>query len=315
LLLTLFAANLWGVFEIPLPGGLADRVGRPHAEPTLRGHFATGAFATLLATPCSAPFLGSAVGFALSRGAFEITAIFLALGVGLAVPYLVVAAFPALARHLPRPGRWMKVLRAVLGVALAGTAMWLLTVLSSQTGATAALAVGGAMFVIVVLLLVGRKMVRPGGAVAWAVTAVVAAMALAAPATLGSRPAATEIAAADRAIWTTFDGDRISDLVRDGTVVFVDVTADWCLTCQVNKKLVLDRDPVAAELDGNGVVAMLADWTRPDPVIADYLARFGRYGIPFNAVYGPGAPRGLPLPELLTGDAVMAAIRRARAGS
>jgi suppressor for copper-sensitivity B len=111
--------------------------------------------------------------------------------------------------------------------------------------------------------------------------------------------------------WRGFDRDAIDRLVGDGKVVFVDVTADWCLTCQVNKKLVLDSDAVRARLAAPETVPMRADWTRPDPAINDYLRSFGRYGIPFNAVYGPSAPQGLALPEILTTEAVLEALKRA----
>src|SRR5262249_38584141 len=132
LIVTLFAANLWGWFEIGLPGEIMDRLDRgpdsAQRRGTLRGSFVTGAFPTWLATPCSAPFLGTAVGFALARGPAEIAAIFAAIALGLALPYLALAALPGFAAYLPRPGRWMMALRVVLGVAMAGTAAWLLTV-------------------------------------------------------------------------------------------------------------------------------------------------------------------------------------------
>jgi len=308
--LALFAANLWGFFEIGLPAGLADRLGAPGRAESGLGHFMTGAFATLLATPCSAPFLGTAVGFALSRGSAEIAMVFLALGNGLALPYLAVAAAPRLARLLPRPGAWMAVLRRVLGVALIGTALWLLTVMAAQVDWLIALGVGAAVAAMVAALgLASHRRTVPGFA---ARIVAIAAIAAAVVLPLVSGSAAAPTAGADRAEqWAEFDRARIATLVREGKVVFVDVTADWCLTCQVNKALVLDRDPVAARLADPDLIAMVADWTRPDPAIADYLSRFGRYGIPFNAVYGPGAPKGLPLPELLTAEIVIDAIRRA----
>jgi suppressor for copper-sensitivity B len=111
--------------------------------------------------------------------------------------------------------------------------------------------------------------------------------------------------------WQPFDESRIAPLVRDGKVVFVDVTAAWCVTCQANKRLVVDRPPVVDHLQGDGIVAMLADWTKPNDAIARYLADHGRYGIPFNIVYGPSAPGGIVLPELLTSDAVLAALKQA----
>ncbi|MBP2310880.1 protein-disulfide reductase DsbD family protein [Azospirillum soli] len=312
-LVTLFAANLWGLFEVPLPRALADRMGGPEGH-GLGGQFATGAFATLLATPCSAPFLGTAVGFALANGPAEVFAIFAALGVGLALPYLLVAAFPRVARLLPRPGRWMVGLRRVLGGALALTAVWLLSVLAVQVGEVAALSVAVLMVGLVVALWVGRGLAaRWAGA---ALAGLLALVAFAVPATfgpsVGAAPAVTD--AATR--WVPFAEDAIREHVAAGRTVFVDVTADWCITCQANKKLVLDRGEVAKRLeDGAAVIAMRADWTRPDEGIARYLAKHGRYGIPFNIVYGPGAPDGIALPELLTEGAVLDALNRARGKS
>ena len=307
-IITLFACNLLGIFEISLPawlGGLAAGGANPDSRSGLAGHFATGAFATLLATPCSAPFLGTAVGFALARGAPEILAIFAALGLGLALPYILVAAAPGLATRLPRPGAWMVTLRRILGLALAGTALWLLTVMAAQIGPSGAAAVGALLVAIpLVLSLHGRlPMAARGGLVALLILA-----GLAAPAGFSApEPADSAVAEA----WEPFDLAAIDRHVAEGKVVFVDVTADWCITCQVNKALVIDQGEVAERLAGDRVVRMRADWTLPSDEIAAYLASFGRYGIPFNAVYGPGSPEGAILPELLTNEAVITALEGA----
>jgi suppressor for copper-sensitivity B len=313
LIVVLFACNLWGFFEIRVPrfvAAMAERRSGPgHDLHGLGSHFLTGAFATLLATPCSAPFLGTAVGFAFARGAAEIFAIFAALGVGLALPYLLVAAVPGLATLLPRPGAWMVTLRRVLGLALAATGAWLISVLATQQGLAAATAVAVAVVALIAVLWAGRRrdgvMRRLAPATALGLAALTLAVSLLPSA--GSPPAA--VAAEDH--WQPFDRQAIPALVQDGKLVFVDVTADWCLTCKLNKSLVLERDPVVAWLRSDDVVAMRADWTRPDEDIARYLESFGRYGIPFNAVYGSGTPGGLPLPELLTVDAVVGAVAAA----
>ena len=297
-LLVLFACNLWGVFEVPLPRAVAAMV-----EHGALGSVVTGAFATLLATPCSAPFLGTALGFALAAGAPEIAAIFLMLGIGMALPYLLVAAIPALARALPRPGRWMLYLRWLLGLLLFGTTLWLLAILSGELGWRAALAVALLLGFAALALAVLREPVSRWGVIAAALVA-----AFAVPA-LSPSPGAARVIDAGR--WQAFDPTAIAGLVRDGHVVLVDVTADWCLTCKVNERLVLDSAPVRTALAQPSTVAMRADWTRPNPAISAYLARFGRYGIPFNAVYGPAAPGGLPLPELLTVGAVTEALAEA----
>jgi suppressor for copper-sensitivity B len=312
LLLVLFAANLWGWFEIRLPYALSGALANAPAgaREDRWGAFFTGALATLLATPCSAPFLGTAVGFALASGPAEIFAVFAALGFGLALPYLVVAAVPALAQRMPRPGRWMIGLRYILGLAMIGTALWLLGVLVSQIGARATAALAGLLVLLLAFLWSVRGDAGRRRGLRIAGVAAVAIIALVLPARV-SPPDETA-----RAIpgWQAWDRAEVDRLVAAGQVVLVDVTADWCITCQVNKSLVLTRGEVGERLAGEGsapVVAMRADWTRPDPRIAEYLASFGRYGIPFNVVYGPAAPSGIPLPELLISDQVLAAFDRA----
>ncbi|MEM7642651.1 MAG: protein-disulfide reductase DsbD domain-containing protein [Pseudomonadota bacterium] len=296
-LMTLFAANLFGAFEMRL-GSVAMTGMAKAGGQGLRGDFATGAFAALMATPCSAPFIGTAVTYALTSGPAEILAVFLAMGIGLALPYLAVAARPSLVRKLPRPGRWMETLKIVLGLLLMATVLWLLTVLAGAAGLRVALIVGGLAIALLVALKVGRTAPVAGAGLA----ALVLAAALVPPAPV------TRVSSVI-GVWQPFDRDRIAAEVADGQVVFVDVTADWCLTCVANKRLVLDRGEVAAAL--GAVVALQADWTRPDPGIANYLEAHGRFGIPFNAVYGPGAPDGIALPELLTEGAVLEALARA----
>jgi suppressor for copper-sensitivity B len=312
LVVSLFAANLWGAFNIRLPALLTRPI---EQAPTkgLTGSFATGAFAALLATPCSAPFVGTAAAFALSRGPVEIAVVFLALGLGLALPYLGVAAVPSLAFALPRPGPWMISVRRLLGVALALTGIWLLTVISAQTGVTVAAVIAGIVGVVWLVLTLGHfKYSMPGRAIAVAV-AVLCAAALAVPLVPGSRTAEAPGRIASEGHWVAFDEAAIPGLVAQGKVVFVDVTADWCITCKVNKAAVLERPPVADLLARTDVVTMRADWTRPDDRIARYLNSFGRYGIPFNAIYAAGSPRGQALPELLTTATVLERLNQALA--
>ncbi len=255
-----FAANLFGWFQIPMPAfvGWASVAGEGRLAGDHSKAFFSGVLATALATPCSAPFVGTAVGFALSRGAAEILLIFASLGLGLAAPYLAIAVAPGMVGLLPRPGPWMRWVKRILGISLLATAIWLASVIGGQMGWTKSWWVGS-----------------------------------------------------QQGPWIAFDEKRIALLVGEDKLVFVDVTADWCLTCQANKKLVLNRDPVGQRLRAPRMVAMLADWTNPDPAISGFLARFARYGIPFNVVFGPKAPEGVVLPELLTTDAVMRAIGQA----
>jgi suppressor for copper-sensitivity B len=305
-LVTLFAANLFGWFEVPLPQFLGD-LGGSGATHGVVGHFATGAFATLLATPCSAPFLGTALGFALANGLPEIFSIFTLLGIGMALPYLAVAAFPKLAQRLPRPGKWMMRVKLLLGLLLLGTAGWLVSVVAALLGFELAIGMGAVMLAALVLLALVRgksaalRLPVMGGTV-------IAAIAIS---FFGQAPAAGGHKGAPTGMWKPWDQAAIAQEVQAGHLVFVDVTAEWCLTCQVNKATVVYRGEVAKRLTAPGIVAMQADWTRPNDEIAAYLASFGRYGIPFDAVYGPGAPDGIPLPELLTEEDVLQALDKA----
>jgi suppressor for copper-sensitivity B len=320
-LLTLFACNLWGFFEIPLPGWMGDLAlrhsghsqGRAHS---LEGQFLTGAFATLLATPCSAPFLGTAIGFAMARDASETYAVFFALGLGFAAPYLTMVAAPQLATRLPRPGPWMTSLRRLLGLALALTALWLISVLAVQVSVNAAANVA-VLLLFLGAVLWGQAGKTPRIALPRLLLRLVAALLVFAVLVVPGRfeEAVTPPLPSDD-FWQPFDRAAIPALVASGRVVLVDVTAQWCLTCKVNKKLALERDEVMQLFDPlsdhGGVIAMRADWTRRDDDIAAYLAGFGRFGIPFNVVYGPAAPRGSVLPELLTPARVVEAITLAR---
>ncbi|MBI2235989.1 MAG: thioredoxin family protein [Magnetospirillum sp.] len=310
-LLGLFAANLWGLFEIALPSWLLDRSGGTGGQHhTLLGHFLSGAFATLLATPCSAPFLGTAVGFALARGPLEIVAVFTALGVGMAAPFLAIAVWPDAACRLPRPGAWMVRVKMLMGVALTATGLWLLTVLAVQTGMAAALLAGGSVAAAVAVLGLRRRFPERSQPAVPATVAALIALAVAAPFHLDEAPAGTAQASSSVG-WVAFERDAIPRLLAEGKTVFVDVTADWCITCKVNKAAVIERGEVARRLGQQGVVAMRADWTRPDEGISRFLADHGRYGIPFDVVYGPGAPAGVPLSELLTEAETLAALDRA----
>ncbi|MEG3619444.1 protein-disulfide reductase DsbD domain-containing protein [Magnetovibrio sp. PR-2] len=314
LVVTLFACNLWGFFEVHLPEGVSE-LGAPTTHVHgLGSHFMTGALATLLATPCSAPFLGTAVGFALARGTFEILAIFAALGVGLALPYLLVALRPAFATKMPKPGRWMVILRRILGFALAGTGVWLVSILAIQVSQLAAALIGAILVVIAAMLFIHKRLHHRYGRMDWGAVAILSVLAFGVPDTISTSSEPASEPKLD-ALWTTFDQAAIREHVVAGRVVFVDVTAEWCITCQVNKAVVISDDIVYDRLTSSGTVAMQADWTRPSTVITNYLSSFGRYGIPFNAVYGPGAPGGIALPELLSTSEVISALDKAGSGA
>ncbi len=310
-IVTLFACNLWGFFEIVLPARLSKWVGQStDAEHGVLGEFTAGAFATLLATPCSAPFIGTAVGFALAGGTSQILIIFAALGVGLAVPYLAIAFVPRLVHVMPKPGAWMVTFRTILGFALAATAIWLLTVLAGQLGLSGTAFVAGLLLALIAILGLPLRSIltRP---VATILATILCFAAIFSAFFISPRQKALVTSEfADRIQWQAFDRNAIKSLISQGQIIFVDVTADWCITCKTNKSLAIDTDAVSKRLSDN-VVTMRADWTLPSDEISAFLANYGRFGIPFNIVYGPGAPRGHVLPELLTPNIIMQALDKA----
>ncbi|MEP5758338.1 MAG: protein-disulfide reductase DsbD domain-containing protein [Litoreibacter sp.] len=299
-IMVLFAANLAGFFEITLPQSWTTKMARADGQPGLVGDFATGALAAVMATPCSAPFLGTAVTVALAGSNLDTISIFTALGAGLALPYLLVAAKPSLVQRLPKPGAWMNVVKLVLAGLMAATALWLGSVLHSIIGNIGIGLLAVALLITILGVSQARNMFRAGGL----------AIGLAAILIAPSFTAAPVIAVTDET-WMPFDEAEIASYVADGQIVFVDVTAAWCLTCKANKSLVLEREAVQTRLNAENTMAMVADWTRPDPTILAYLQKNDRFGIPFNIIYGPGAPEGIPLPEILTQDAVLQAFAQA----
>lgn len=307
--LAVFATSLAGLFEITLPQSLNTRLARiDEGRVPLIGDFLTGAFSAILATPCSAPFLGTAVAFALTGQPMDIVAIFTALGVGLAIPYLLVAVHPKLTAALPKPGRWMVGLKWVLSATLLSTIGWLVWVMAGVAGDTAATATALATTVLVLVIWTGATLPP---ILRWTALLLPLAAALAIPVATASKDQADLLEPTGEIPWITFSRPEIARLVSRGEVVFIDVTADWCLTCKANKALVLERGEVLATLQSDKAIPMQADWTRPDDVIARFLEDNGRFGIPFNIVYGPSAPEGIALPEILSTAAVLDALDKA----
>lgn len=306
-ILVALGANLLDLYEIRLPWRLAGLFGKPAGSQSIAAHFFNGFIMTLLATPCSAPFVGTAVGFALAQGPWQIFEIFLALGLGMASPYLVLAAVPQVGLFFPRPGPWMQTVRRVAAVTMVGTAVWLLTVLAAVSSLQTALVTGAAFGLIVWALAVHRQ--RFAHAIAGSLIAGLAgtAILLAAGQTTPARESASGAVQ-----WQRFAPQNIQAMVKSGRTVFVDVSAAWCVTCKVNEATIIDSAPIRQRLTAD-VVPTQGDWTKPDAAISAYLQSFGRFGLPFNVVFGPGAPDGIVLPELLTQEAVLAAFDAASA--
>ena len=290
----------------------------------MAGDFLAGVLATILATPCSAPFVGVAIGVALTGSLAELFGIFIALGVGLATPWILIMIAPGLISALPKPGMWMVWLKKTLALLLVGTALWLGSILFviSGTVITGILCVG---IIMVIWGLTGYGRIFPRLSVLVGSLVVLGMLVVPPPFVVTSGPKAATSKGlfsdnvASAVDWQSWQPAMVELLVDEGKTVFVDVTAAWCLTCKANKSLVIDRAPVASHLrqmvDEGNLVLLQADWTRPNDEITAFLESHQRFGIPFNVIYGPHAPEGIQLDELLTDDTVLAALNRAMSGS
>ena len=303
----LFTANMLGLFEIQLPVSMQTWLATKGGHSYI-GHYLQGVFATLLATPCTAPFLGTAVGFALGASTWELFAIFTALGLGMALPWLLIALFPSVALLLPKPGKWMGTIKLIFGLLILITCLWLVSLLSNFIGLFYTIFV--VLFIFVSLgLLVLKKYGKRVFVIVFSCFLLVSSVAFI-TASLTAKYWATPLN--EEIVWTPLDVQVINQEVSKGNVVFVDVTADWCVTCKANKIGVLLQDPVYSALQQQNVVAMKGDWTVRSDSVTAYLQSFERYGVPFNIVYGPAAPNGIELSTILNSEDVLDAIQQAK---
>ena len=300
LLVLAIGLNLAGLFELPVigvGGGLAGAGG-------VGGAFWTGALAAFVATPCAGPFLGTALGAAVLLPAVEAMAIFVGLGLGLALPFLLLGFVPSLRARLPRPGAWMDTLRRILAVPMLVTALGLAWVLGRQAAVNGmAAGLAAALLLALGLWWAGRRQAAMQGGTWWpALVATMAALAICAAVPQAPPAAATVANAGDE----PFSETRLAALRAEGRPVFLYFTADWCLTCKVNESVAIDRAEVTKAFAAAHVATMTGDWTRGDPAISRFLAAHQRSGVPFYLFYpaGGGSPRELPqvlTPGLLAG--------------
>ena len=298
-LVTAIALNLAGLFHVSGPS--FEQQGK---SGELAGSFGTGALAAFIATPCSAPFMASALGAALLLPPIQALFVFAALGFGLALPFLAIGWIPALRSRLPRPGAWMATLQRVLSVPMFITAIGLVWVLGRQVGIDGmALGLVAAFVLAMGLWWVGRRQVS-GGSRSWLPLLPAALVAIAA-ASLVPAVASVPTAVAQTKLVEPFSEARLTELRASGTPVFVDFTADWCLTCKVNDAAAIDRAATKAAFARHGVVTLVGDWTSGDPRITRFLADHGRNSIPFYLFYAPGQQARV-LPQLLTTNGLVA---------
>ncbi|MFK4707224.1 thiol:disulfide interchange protein [Roseateles asaccharophilus] len=302
-LLFLVGLNLSGFFDVGgsftgIGSGLAARQG-------LAGSFFTGVLAAVVATPCTAPFMGAALAFALSQPAAVMLAVFLALGLGLALPFLILAFWPAAQRWLPRPGAWMDKFKQFLAFPMYGAVVWLLWVLAQQAGPDGvALALIG-----LVVIAFGLWWRNASGASAVGTVAALAGVVLALGLSTWIKPVAADVATAGAAAGhEPYSAERVTELRAQNKPVFINMTASWCISCLVNERVALSRPEVKDAFAKAGITYLKGDWTREDPKITAVLKAHGRSGVPLYLYYAPGAAEAQVLPQILTPGLVIEAV-------
>jgi thiol:disulfide interchange protein DsbD len=303
-LFTVIGLNLAGLFEFGtfVPSSVANL----QAKHPVVDSFLTGMLAVAVASPCTAPFMGASLGLAVGLPAGQALAVFAAIGLGLALPYLVAGFVPAVARVLPRPGAWMNTFRRLMAFPMFATVVWLVWVLGQQTGIDGA---GALLALLVSMAFVLWALTLRGRPRAIFATLSIALFALLA---LGAGPHVTKLTETSPATaavgrWQPWAPGKVDQLLASGRPVFVDFTAAWCVTCQYNKKTTLANAAVLADFDAKNVQLLRADWTRRDPAITAALAQLGRNGVPVYVLYQTGrAP--VVLSEILGVDEVRGAL-------
>jgi thiol:disulfide interchange protein DsbD len=313
-LVFLFAMNLFGVFEITLPGSAATSLDHAGSGGGYVASFFQGLFATLLATPCTAPFLGSALGFAFGQSPSVILAMFASVALGMSIPYVLLSARPGWRKWIPKPGTWMERLKQFMGFPLLATNIWLLWVLQNQRGS-------GALLALLALLLILGFCAWVYGALPLASTGlrrvslilIILLLGGASPVLLKrileSEPLSPSSGSREGIDWIPYSSVALESLRSQGKPVFLDFTASWCLTCQFNEKTAINLPSVRSLLREKGITAMKGDWTNSDPAITVALKSFGRVGVPLAVFYPVGKGSSpVVLPELLTEKIVLDAI-------
>lgn len=323
-ILSAFAMSFFGVFEVWLPGSTTTKMDEAGRKQGLAGAFFTGALLVLLSTPCSAPLLGTAMGFAFTASIPVLFLFFTAAGIGLAMPYLLVSVFPKVLNVFPKPGIWMVYLQKVMGVLLLGTVVWLLWIIEEQAGFA-----GVGLFAIVAIAsiifsFILGKFAPPGVAFYREATGfAVGAILIAGIWFFAIAPKYESIVsekfnakiheqmAEDG--WYNYSPELMVQFAKAGKTVFVDVSADWCLTCKANEAAVLHSDEFRQAMDSLNVALVKADWTRETPEVNSLLRELGKSGVPAYGIYPKGdAKRLITLPELLTTDGIVEKITAAQ---
>jgi thiol:disulfide interchange protein len=303
-----FALNLFGVYELSVSAQATQGLAKLASGQGYGGAFFQGVFATILATPCTAPFLGTASAFAFAQPGWATFLVFLFIGLGMAFPYLLLAVNPKWLRYLPKPGGWMLRVKQCMGFLLVGTLLWLVWILGQMRGVDAIVRLGALLLLIAILAWIKGSFWTPVSSWRSRVLAATAMLCV----LLLSASAYAFVTKPSRLVWQQFSQAKLDNALASGRPVFIDFTADWCITCKTNERFAIDTSKVREEFSRRNVVMLKADWTKGDPEITEILKQHGRAGVPMYLVYPRGGKETPPvlLPELITSQTVLDALNK-----
>ena len=288
ILILIFSLNLLGFYEIILPQNISNKINNFLDTKSKSGHYFSGVFSTLLATPCSAPFLGTAVGFSMGSSNQNIIIVFLSIALGFSFPYLCFIVLPKIVKLFPKPGKWMNNLKYLLGLLMLLSFVWISYLCNINYLAI--------LFFTSLILLFSYFNKRNKFTMMTSLLFIVTNIFVFSEITDIEKK---------RLIWENYNQKSLENYLSDNRFVLVDVTADWCVTCQFNKITTLNTKKIVDFLTENQVIVIRADWTDKDKNIFDFIKKYDRFGIPVNLVYGPNNKEGILLPEILSKDIVI----------
>lgn len=305
-----FALNLFGVYEFSVSAKSTGGLARLAGGTGYNAAFFQGVFATILATPCTAPFLGTASAFAFAQPAWVTFLVFMFVGLGMASPYLILAINPKWLHYLPKPGRWMVRVKQFMGFLLIATLLWLAWVLGQMKGANAIISLGAVLLVIAIIAWIKGSFWTPVSPIRTRVSAAISVLVV----VLLAAGAYGFLTKPSQLTWAKFSKSSLDQAVASGRPVFVDFTADWCITCKTNERFAIDTPQVRDAFSKNKVVLLKADWTNGDPEITEILRQHGRAGVPMYLVYPGGSQEPILLSEVISSQTILDALNKGPVG-
>ena len=304
IIMVIFTSNILGRFEIAVPDFVASRLNAMKFKSEYLGSFVSGIIATIFATPCTAPFLGTAISFAMTAEFTQIMLVFCSIALGFSIPYILLIIAPWVLNFLPKPGPWMLHFKRVLAIAMVATILWLLSILQAQLGMRATF--GVLMLLCLIKFVFEQKNIQKP--IRFALAAILFAGAMYLPTMAADEDQAK--VNEELELWEPFNVTKLQQYINHGQIVVLDLTADWCMTCKYNKYMLWNRSKTIKLFRDNHIITMRGDLTKPSREIHDFMRVNRVYGIPFDVVFGPNMKNGMVLPTVAKYEDLVGALKK-----